>query len=176
MLPLAAALIVGTLVSEDAACLAAGALVARGDLSPLAAIAACAFGIFAGDMALWAVGRSGSGLLRTRWFATRLPAARLERARAWLVRHSGRAILLSRFTPGSRLPMYVCAGLLRISPWRFGAWTLCASLLWTPVIVMAAAGAAGAVAFITPAVPAMAAVSLVLVRLVVRPPRPVSGA
>jgi hypothetical protein len=38
--------------------------------------------------------------------------------------------------------VYVAAGLLRISPWRFAAWTLCAASLWTPAVVLAAASAA----------------------------------
>ena len=46
----------GTLVSEDLACVAAGALVAKGDLSLASAAFACAVGIFAGDIGLYAAG------------------------------------------------------------------------------------------------------------------------
>jgi membrane protein DedA with SNARE-associated domain len=150
MFALAVALIAATLVSEDAACAAAGALIAGGQLRAPVAIGACAFGIFAGDMMLWATGRCGAGLLASRWFARRLPPARLEEARSWLDRHSGRTILLSRFTPGTRLPVYVAAGLLRISPWRFAAWTLCAAAVWTPVVVLAAAAAARSATRLSP--------------------------
>jgi len=152
MLLLAATLIGATFVSEDAACLAAGVLIARGDLSAPLGIGACAFGIFAGDMGLWALGRAGGRVLTWKWFHPRIPAQRLDEARVWLERHSGRAVLLSRFTPGARLPMYVVAGLLRISPLRFAAWTLCASMLWTPIVVFAAARAADAAGqFMVPA-------------------------
>jgi membrane protein DedA with SNARE-associated domain len=142
MFALAVALIAGTLVSEDAACLAAGALIANAELSPLVAVGACAFGIFAGDMALWALGRAGAGLLVTGWLARRLPPPRVDEARVWLGRHAGRTILASRFTPGARLPVYVAAGLFRVSPLRFAAWTLCAASVWTPIVVLSAAHAA----------------------------------
>jgi membrane protein DedA with SNARE-associated domain len=145
MLVLAATLIGATLVSEDAACLAAGALIARRDLNASLAIAACTFGIFAGDMGLWVLGRAGGRILTWKWLARRVSATRLDEARLWLEQHAGRAIMLSRFTPGARLPVYVVSGLLRISPLRFAAWTLCASLVWTPVVVLAAAQAANVV-------------------------------
>ena len=53
-----------TLVSEDLTCVAAGVLVAEGRLHPLAAISACAVGIFGGDFGLWLVGRTGGRLAR----------------------------------------------------------------------------------------------------------------
>jgi membrane protein DedA with SNARE-associated domain len=168
MLLLAATLILATLVSEDAACLAAGALIARGDVSAPLGIGACTFGIFAGDMGLWALGRAGGRILASKWFHRRIPVQRLDEARLWLERHSGRAILLSRFTPGARLPMYVVAGLLRISPLRFAAWTLCASLLWTPIVILAAAQAADAAGQLVVPALAVAAVAALLGRRVVK--------
>ena len=51
------ALALGTLVSEDLTTIGAGLLVARGELQALAAVLACIAGIYAGDLALWAVGR-----------------------------------------------------------------------------------------------------------------------
>jgi len=85
MLVLAASLIIATFVSEDAACLAAGALIARGDLSAPLGVGACALGIFAGDMGLWALGRAGGHVLTSKWFARRLPATRLDEARLWQI-------------------------------------------------------------------------------------------
>jgi membrane protein DedA with SNARE-associated domain len=166
MLVLAATLILATFVSEDAACVAAGALIARGDLSAPLGIGACAFGIFAGDMGLWAIGRAGARILSWKWFARRIPGKRLDEARLWLDGHSGRVIVLSRFTPGARLPVYVAAGLLRISPLRFAAWTLCASLLWTPVLVFAAAQAADAAGQLPAPTLALAAIATLLGTLV----------
>jgi hypothetical protein len=48
-------------------------------------------------------------------------------------------VILSRFTPGVRLPTYVAAGLLKTRFWSFSLYFLLAAVLWTPVLVGAAA-------------------------------------
>lgn len=150
MLSTVAALALSTLVSEDVACVAAGALIARGDLSPAAGVLACAVGIFAGDCALWACGRFGAGVLSRVGLlgrvVRRLPAAdpavsrRATRA-ASLARDAGVLLVASRFTPGARLPLYVSAGVARMSFRRFGLWTGVAVAVWTPAVVLASARA-----------------------------------
>ena len=121
-----------TLLSEDAACLAAAALIQRGAIPAAHGVAACAAGIYAGDALLWCAGR----LLR----AFRLqPERRLTRLAATRV-DSAAAILASRFIPGSRLPLYLAAGAFGTRPKSFFFWTLVAVLLWTPAIVLGAAG------------------------------------
>ena len=139
MLITAVALALSTLVSEDLACIAAGALIARGDLSPAAGVLACALGIFGGDCALWALGRFGAGLAPRLWSVRRLP-------RLTPGRHAGLLLLASRFVPGTRVPLYVSAGLARVSFRHFGLWTGLAVALWTPAVVLASAraGEAGA--------------------------------
>jgi hypothetical protein len=42
----------------------------------------------------------------------------------------------SRFLPGARLPLYVIAGVLKVLAVVFAFWTLVATLLWTPTIVL----------------------------------------
>lgn len=73
------ALALGTLISEDIACIAAGLLVAKGTLDYWSATIACAVGIFLGDLMLVGVGR----VVGRR--ALRVPP-RLARAAAALVR------------------------------------------------------------------------------------------
>ena len=150
MVPTVAALALSTLVSEDLACVAAGALIARGDLSPLSGVLACAIGIFGGDCALWACGRFGAGVLSRlgtmgrapRWWPATDPAGSLRGPHApALARHAGALLFASRFTPGTRLPLYVSAGLARMSFRRFASWTGVAVALWTPAVVLASARA-----------------------------------
>jgi membrane protein DedA with SNARE-associated domain len=140
MFALAVGLIVSTLVSEDLACIATGALIARGDVSALLGVGACACGIFLGDCGLFAIGRL-AGHADRLWprLAHCLARASPAESRRWLDRHAGGAIVASRFMPGTRLPTFLTAGLVRMSPWRFAAWAFAASLLWTPTIVLASA-------------------------------------
>ena len=135
-------LTLATLASEDLACVAAGVLIARGEISPAAGVLACAVGIFGGDCGLWALGKFGGRAARAwPWFARRLVAAS---AASWVDRHAGLVLLGSRFTPGTRLPLYVGAGLLGLSFRRFALWTGVAATLWTPAIVLASAQAGDA--------------------------------
>ena len=130
-------LMFGTLVSEDLACITAGLLIQRGEIGASSAIAACALGIFAGDVGLWGIGRVfGRAALEWSWIAQRLESGRVHEVRSWLDRHAGRTIIASRFLPGSRLPLYVIAGLVRLPGAVFAVWALVGTLLWTPVIVL----------------------------------------
>lgn len=133
-------LVAGTFVSEDLACITAGLLVERGEVGSASAIAACALGIFAGDVGLWAIGRVfGRAALEWRWMARRLDSDGLQQCRSWLDRHAGRTIVASRFLPGARLPLYVVAGFVGLPAAVFAGWALVGAVLWTPVIVLLAA-------------------------------------
>lgn len=141
-----AALALATLVSEDLACIAAGLLVAAGKLAFGPAVTACFAGIFAGDLMLVLAGRSlGRGVL-TRWpLRGRVSDAAVGRAERWFAERGAWVVLASRFMPGTRLPTYVAAGVLRM-PWgKFALWFALACALWTPLLVGAAAWAGDAV-------------------------------
>ena len=130
-------LMFGTLVSEDLACVAAGLLIQRGQLEASSAVLACTLGIFAGDVGLWAIGRAG-GRTVLAWpkVARRIQSNRFHEFRSWLDRHAGWAIVTSRFVPGSRLPLYVIAGLVELPGLVFARWALVGTLLWTPALVL----------------------------------------
>lgn len=136
MLKSIALLVGGTFASEDLTCVTAGQLIAAGAMHPVTGIAGCALGIFIGDMGLWLI---GAILGRSHWITRRLPASRVERARTWLAKNTPAAILVSRFVPGSRVPLYVAAGAMRQHVGRFALWTLVAALIWTPLVVLTVA-------------------------------------
>ncbi len=141
------AIALATFVSEDLTCLAVGLLAASGDLSLTLGLLGCFVGIVVGDLGLWLLGRiGGRRLLRWPWLARRLPADRLERAADWLDRRGGLAVLAARFLPGTRLPLYVGAGLLGRRPGRFALWVVLAALAWVPLLVLAVALSGGALA------------------------------
>ena len=134
------AIVLGTFVSEDATCIAAGLLIQRGEIGLTRGILACVVGIYIGDLGLWALGRIfGSALLRWRWAQHRLSHRRIREARDWLRRHAAGAIVGSRFLPGTRFVLYVMAGVLRLSGAVFAIWSLIAALLWTPTLVLLSA-------------------------------------
>jgi membrane protein DedA with SNARE-associated domain len=130
-------LMFGTLVSEDLACITAGLLIRRGTIGSTAAVAACALGIFTGDLGLWGIGRVfGRPILTWSWIAPFLRSDQVQEFRAWLDHHAGQGIVASRFLPGTRLPLYVVAGLVGLPGRIFAGWALVGILMWTPALVL----------------------------------------
>lgn len=125
-----------TLLSEDAALVTAGLLTAVDDVPFVVAVLGCAAGIVAGDMLLWLLGRMGVGRLAARPSIARL-LERFDRAAAArrLQGHLGVVVLASRGLPGTRLPLYVAAGTIGISPWRLAGWTVLSVAVWVPLVV-----------------------------------------
>jgi membrane protein DedA with SNARE-associated domain len=131
----------GTFISEDLACITAGLLIQRGELSAWSGVLACVLGIVVGDVGLWGAGRlCGRAALAWPQVARQLQNVRLNDLRSWLDRHAGGAIVGSRFLPGTRLPLYVLAGVVELPGGVFASWALVGALLWTPALVFLAAG------------------------------------
>ena len=140
----ASALAVGTFVSEDLTCIAAGLSVRSRDLDPIIALIGCFMGIYLGDLGLWGIGRLlGPRLLRARWVAAWLgrtiPEEQVRGFGEWFDRHTAAAVLAGRVVPGSRLPLYLAAGCSGRGAGRFFFWAAVAALLWVPFLVLLAA-------------------------------------
>lgn len=162
---LAVLLALATLVSEDFACIGGGLLIAQGRMSALAAIGGCFVGIFVGDVLLFLCGRwFGAPLLRgaSAGRSRLVSKEAIERGRALLDRHGAKAILISRFTPGLRLPTYLAAGALGMSLPRFALWFSIAGLLWTPILVLLSARFGGAVESVIASVSGFGALGVIL--------------
>jgi len=130
-----------TLVSEDLACITAGLMVARGNLGFAAAVLACFAGIYVGDLLLFLAGRvMGRAALHRAPLKWLLPPEAVEWSSRWLERRGAALVLLTRVMPGTRLPTYLAAGMLRTSFPRFALYFLVACALWTPLLVGASAG------------------------------------
>lgn len=136
-LPALVGLALSTLVSEDLASIGAGLLVRSGELPLLHAVASCVVGVYVGDLGLWSAGRLfGRRALKMPWLAGRLTSVDLAALSARIDAHLGVAVVVSRFLPGSRLPMYVAAGIWGRRPLAFAAWSFLAVVMWTPLLVI----------------------------------------
>jgi membrane protein DedA with SNARE-associated domain len=132
--------IAAAFITEDLTCIGVGLLIASGQADPFWGTLGCLLGIFLSDLSLWALGRHvGRPLLEWRWISRRLSRAKVDRASTLFDRHGAFAVVVARFIPGSRLPFFVVAGVLGKQPRRFVVWTLLASLLWTPLVVLSVA-------------------------------------
>jgi membrane protein DedA with SNARE-associated domain len=133
-----AILFLATFASEDLACISAGVLVAQGRLTYLMASLACFFGIFAGDVLVFLVGRvSGRRTLNSKWVARWIAPEKVSNARQWLDNRGSSAVFITRFTPGLRVATYFSAGFLNMKWWKFVLPLLTATAIWVPLVVSA---------------------------------------
>lgn len=125
-----------TFISEDAACLAAGALAAKGEISFEFGVAACFSGIIAGDVLLYWIGRVfGSRLMRFQFVNRFVSAESVARGSKWLEERGASAVFISRFVTGLRLPTYLAAGFLKTDFRKFILYFVLAAAVWTPILV-----------------------------------------
>jgi membrane protein DedA with SNARE-associated domain len=120
------ALFAATLIAEDAATIAAGVLVGGSGADPYLALSAVILGTAAGDLALYGVGRWGAGTALSARVRRR---AEVERALTIMTRRMLSLLIVARFVPGLRLPVYTASG-IAAAPFRLVATVV---LLSTPV-------------------------------------------
>ena len=133
-----------TLVSEDAATLAGGAMVAARGMSPVSAILWLTMGIWVGDLALFGLGRLARRFApAARWVDRRWSHEQIRRVESRFERGAVLAILVSRFLPGTRVLLYVASGVLHVRALTFALSAAAAALVWTSSVV-AAIGSVGA--------------------------------
>lgn len=137
---LAALLIVlGTLLSEDLACIGAALAAAQGAMSLPLALSSAAFGVWIGDAMLWAIGKTARGAVPERGLMRRLvDPGTLERCRQGFSKSRFWWILLTRVLPGSRTPTYILAGALGVPFSWFGPVTALCVAVWTPLLFFVA--------------------------------------
>jgi membrane protein DedA with SNARE-associated domain len=107
----------GLPVPEEILVIAAGIASNSGALEPWAALAACLVGAVVGDCVSYTIGyHFGRALLRDRhWFSRLLTVEREQWVEKRFQEHGLKVFLGARFLIGLRSPIYMTAGILRIS-------------------------------------------------------------
>jgi membrane protein DedA with SNARE-associated domain len=127
-----------TFAYEDGATLLAVTLGTAGRLDPRLGLASAFLGIWGGDVGLYWVGATlGSRLEQSRWAKGFISPQAYIRARSWFERRGTFTIVLSRFIPGSRLPLYVAAGALKQPARLFAFVTGICAIVWVGAIYAA---------------------------------------
>jgi len=130
-------IIVASYIMEDPTTVFTGLLVADGQLDLTVALIGIFVGIFTGDLALYLLGWfGGKRVLRWKWVRKRMPTRHVDALGLWFDRHGWKAVLASRFIPGTRFPLYVSAGATGRKPGRFAVWTCLAVATWAPVMLL----------------------------------------
>ena len=124
---------VTALVSEDAAGLASGTLVAEGQIGYGTAFLGLAVGIALGDAAVFGLGRAAGAKLLKR---ESLETGRMERAATFFRRHGPWAIIGARCIPGTRVPTYLTAGAMRMRWSTFLRTSIPAAAAWAALLLL----------------------------------------
>ena len=125
-----------TVVNEDAACVAGGLAIASGIATWTIAVAGCMTGIMIGDTTIYLLGYLLGRPALNIWPLNRwLTPSRLKVAEDWFGQNGDLVLILSRFTPGLRFPIYFSAGLMKVPVLRFLLIMLLAVGIWTPGMV-----------------------------------------
>ena len=132
---LALSIFLATFIYEDGATLLAATVSASGALDPRLGILTTFLGIWMGDMGLYGLGSSfGRRTAQSRWLQKYLTPESLAKAEGWFAKHGSFALVMSRAIPGSRLPLYVAAGALRLPVRMFAKTTAVCSAVWVCAI------------------------------------------
>jgi membrane-associated protein len=143
--------VAGSLVPGSTVILSLSALIATGDLSLAAVLAAAIAGAVAGDGLAFLLGRHYAGRILGAWPLSNYPGA-VERAETFFRKYGDAAVFLARFLPPVRAFVPITAGTTGMSPARFYAFNILAILCWAPAHVVPgilageAYGHAGAIA------------------------------
>ncbi|MCB1052670.1 MAG: VTT domain-containing protein, partial [Acidobacteria bacterium] len=125
-----------TFVSEDLTTICSGVLVSKDVLSPLTAMLGCFIGIVIGDGGLYLIGLLfGLSALRIPLLSRLLPPDKIAQAQSWFENNGLAIVFISRFLPGTRLPTYFAAGMLRSKAKYFMVAATLASAVWVPMLV-----------------------------------------
>jgi membrane protein DedA with SNARE-associated domain len=108
-------------VPEEVPVIAAGILSANGTLDPVVAFFCCLLGAIGGDCVMYWVGyHFGRSVLRDhQWWARFITPAREAKIEQKFRRHGLKVFFVARFLVGLRSPVYLTAGILRVSFRRF---------------------------------------------------------
>jgi membrane protein DedA with SNARE-associated domain len=111
----------GLPIPEEVPIIAAGIASSVGTLNPWMAFAACVVGALAGDSVIYAIGYhfGRSLVIRHPRFAHLLHAEYEAKIEEMIRKHGFKVFFLSRFMVGIRAPVYLTAGVLRMSFRRF---------------------------------------------------------
>ncbi|MDZ4727466.1 MAG: VTT domain-containing protein [Leptospira sp.] len=125
-----------TLISEDLTCISVGLLIQADQISVSNGILSCTLGIFLGDYLLFLTGKELHGMLRKREkFQFLFTNDFFTKTAIKLEKNYIKTIFLSRFMPGTRLPIYTFAGMTSKTSLPFIFTSFVASVIWTPAMI-----------------------------------------
>ena len=125
-----------TLITEDISCVAAGLAITSSITTWPVALTGCIAGILFGDLTFFFLGYYvGRPVMRWWPFNRLFKDQQLQLADKWFSQNGVWVIVLSRFTPGLRGPVYLSAGFSKMSKLKFTLALSISALFWAPMMI-----------------------------------------
>jgi len=114
-------------IQEDAAVLGAAGVSVSGMANPVILFAAVTTGLTMSDLWKYWLGRAAITQSWARKYAERPSIAK---AKDNIVNNLGKSLLVARFIPGARIPLYIAAGFFKASFLKFAAFIILSALIY----------------------------------------------
>ncbi len=122
-------------VSEEVALLTIGYLTKEGLVAFPYALIVSFFGIMAGDLFLFFLGRfAGNYILKSRYFRKLFKEKNIERGKLFIEKNGPKVVFISRFVLGVRATTMVASGTLKMKVRTFAIYDFLAMLIFLPIL------------------------------------------
>lgn len=114
-------------IQEDAAVLGAAAASVTGMVNPLFMFIAVTIGLTISDLWKYWLGRAA---ITQSWARKYAENPRITKAKDNIVNNLGKSLIMARFIPGARIPLYVASGFFKASFLKFAAFIILSAIMY----------------------------------------------
>jgi len=119
---------------EDVVLITGGILSGRGVCNFWLTLIVCMSGVLLGDGIVYYLGRFFGQTIKKTWLFRRIMTDSInEKVEKIFKKHGDKIVFMGRFMPGLRMPIFLTAGIYRLSPWKFFLLDFGAAIISVPV-------------------------------------------
>ena len=122
--------LIGPFIQEDAAVLGAASASVSGIGTPMGMFIAITIGLTISDLWKYWLGRAA---ITQPWAKKHAEGPRILKAKDSIVHNLGKSIMIARFVPGTRIPLYIAAGFFQASFLKFTAFIFLSALIYIAI-------------------------------------------
>ena len=122
--------LIGPFIQEDAAVLGAASASVSGMGTPMGMFIAITIGLTVSDLWKYWLGRAA---ITQPWAKKHAESPRILKAQDSIVHNLGKSIMIARFIPGTRIPLYIAAGFFKASFLKFTAFIFLSALIYIAI-------------------------------------------
>lgn len=119
--------LIGPFIQEDAAVLGAASASVSGIGSPYLMFVAITIGLTISDLWKYWLGRAA---ISQDWAKKHAQSPKIAKAKDNIVHNLGKSIMVARFIPGARIPLYIAAGFFKASFLKFATFIFISALAY----------------------------------------------